>query len=170
MNFAELAARRYSCRSFTNKPVEKEKIDQILEAGRIAPTASNCQPQMIKVCTDRKKIENIENHTDCHYNAPLAIFCCYDETKCWSRPADGHKSGEVDTAIVAIHMILQAFDLGIGSTWVGVFNPEMVKEMCNLPKTYVPVAILMLGYPDTVDGGPADHHYVRKPIQSMLLN
>jgi nitroreductase len=100
MNFKELAAARYSVRQFKNKPVEKERLDLILEAARIAPTAANKQPQRILVVNGAEGLEKVDACTPCRFGAPLVFIICYDRNETWIRKFDGAQSGEVDASIV----------------------------------------------------------------------
>lgn len=82
-----------------------------------------------------------------HLIRPLNFLVCYDKETSWTRGNDGHDEGEIDAAIVATHMMLAAKSVGLGTTWVGSFNPKDVKEQFNLPENYVPIAFLPTGYP-----------------------
>ena len=121
MDFQELAAKRYSARDFSQMPIPKGVIDQILMAGNAAPTAHNNQPQEIIVVHSPKGLATLKKCTECYYNAPLAFIICYNKDKCWERSYDNKHSGEIDASIVATHMMLEAADLGIGSTWIMYF-------------------------------------------------
>lgn len=128
MDFLELAKNRFSLRKFSDKKVEKEKIDYILAAMQAAPTAVNFQPQRILVLTDEKELEKVSKCTKFAFNPPLNFLVCYDKETSWTRGNDGHDEGEIDAAIVATHMMLAAKSVGLGTTWVGSFNPKDVKE------------------------------------------
>ena len=141
MDFLELAKNRFSLRKFSDKKVEKEKIDYILAAMQAAPTAVNFQPQRILVLTDEKELEKVSKCTKFAFNPPLNFLVCYDKETSWTRGNDGHDEGEIDAAIVATHMMLAAKSVGLGTTWVGSFNPKDVKEQFNLPENYVLVSM-----------------------------
>ena len=160
MNFLELAKERYSVRKFSDKKVEREKLDAILEAGRCAPTAVNYQPQRILVLESPEALEKLKKCTPCHFDAPLALLVCYDRGVSWKRSFDGHDMGEVDASIVTTQMMLEAAALGLGTTWVGYFDPEAVKREFALPGWLAPVAILPAGYP-AADAAPAPFHEKR---------
>ncbi|SHK13653.1 nitroreductase family protein [Desulforamulus aeronauticus] len=147
MDFLELAKQRYSVRKFTHKKVEQEKVDLILEAGRVAPTAVNYQPQRILVLDSEDSLNKMRDCTPYRFHETLAILICYDQTVSWKRKYDGKDSGDIDASIVATHMMLEATNLGLGSTWVGHFDPTAIREKFALPESIVPVAILLLGYP-----------------------
>ena len=148
MDFLQLAKeQRYSVRKFKDQPVEKEKLDLILEAGRIAPTACNYQPQRILVIEDKAGLEKLKQCTSYHFEAPLALMICYDKTTVWKSNTNGTISGDVDASIVTTQMMLQAAELGLGTTWVGGFSHQKARELFQIPDFLVPVAMLPIGYP-----------------------
>lgn len=147
MSFLELAKNRYSVRSFTNQPVEEEKLNLILEAGRIAPTACNYQPQRIFVAKSEDSRKKLASVCPCTFDAPVILVVCYDKTRdCKSSLMPGYEFGETDAAIVCTHMMLQAADLGLGSCWVGWFNADEVSKTLNLPEEVRVSALLPIGY------------------------
>ena len=166
MNFLELAKNRYSCRKFLEKPVEEEKIKSILTVAQLAPTAVNFQPQRILVLTDSEKIKSLDENKCTRYtfNAPLIIVVCYDTEKSWKRKYDNSDEGIVDASIVTTHMMLQATALGLGSTWVGSFDPELTKKTLNIPDNYKVVALLPIGYPAEQ---PSTSHFKRLSIEEF---
>lgn len=148
MTFQELAKNRYSVRFFRETPIEKEHMDLILEAGRVAPTACNFQPQKIYVARSAEAREKLASVCRCTFGAPVILVVGYDRTRDWkNKLMPGLTSGETDAAIVCTHMMLQAADLGIGSCWVGYFNPEQVAEVLGLPENITVTALLPIGYP-----------------------
>ena len=124
MDFLELARERYSVRKFAPKKVENEKLDAVLEAGRLAPTAVNYQPQRILVLDSEESLGKLRDCTPYHFSAPLALIVCYDDTTSWKRSYDGKDIGKGDTSIVTTQMMLEAAALGLGTTWVGHFDPQ----------------------------------------------
>ena len=166
--FFELATERYSVRSFSTQTIETEKITQILEAGRVAPTACNNQPQRIKLITSSEDLAKVDECTPCRFNAPAVLLVCYEKSACWNRQFDGASSGEVDASIVTTHMMLAAQDLGLGSCWVMYFDPVKARELFGLSDKIVPVAMLPLGYP--AQGATAsEQHSDRMPMDKTLL-
>ena len=148
MSFMELARARYSVRSFKDTPIEEEKLSLILEAGRIAPTACNNQPQKIYIAKSEESRKKLASVCRCTFGAPVILVVCYDRTRDWkNKLKPGVTSGETDAAIVCTHMMLQAADLGIGSCWVGYFNPDKVAEVLGLPENITVTALLPIGYP-----------------------
>jgi nitroreductase len=166
MDFITLAQERFSHRSFSEQPVEKEKLDLILEAGRLAPTAGNYQPQRILVIESDEAIAKLKQCTPCHYNAMLVLLVCYEDIS--KNPFSGKAIGEVDASIVTTHMMLEATELGLGSVWVGYFNPEQIRTSFNLPDNYIPVALLPIGYPDE-DAYPSPMHNSRNPLEKTVF-
>lgn len=146
MDFLELAKKRYSVRRFKTDKIEKEKLDLILEAGRVAPTAGNFQPQRILVIESEESLAKLKTCTPAHFNAPLALLICFDSRASWKNTR-GEEAGDVDASIVTTHMMLEAAGLGIGSTWVGVFDFNKTREVFDIPDYIIPVALLPLGYP-----------------------
>lgn len=168
MDFLELAKNRYSCRYFSNKKVEQEKIDKILEAARLAPTGRNSQSQRILVLTDETELGKLSGCTPYGWNAPLVFVICYDKNESWRRSADNFEGASQDICIVTTHMMLEVADLGLGSTWVGAFDPVQAKKIYNIPENYELAAILPVGYPSE-ETHPSKLHSDRKPIEEFTF-
>ena len=148
MTFQELAHARYSVRSFKDMPIKDEEMDLILEAGRVAPTACNNQPQKIFVAKSEVARRKLASVCRCTFGAPVILVVCYDRTRDWkNKLMPGYESGETDAAIVCTHMMMQAADLGIGSCWVGYFNAQEVADVLGLPENLTVSALLPIGYP-----------------------
>jgi nitroreductase len=167
MNFNELAAARYSVRNFLDKPVEQEKIALILEAARRAPTAANRQPQRILVIEKPGDLAKVDHCTTCRFKAPLVFLICYESSVAWVRSYDKEHSGWVDASIAATHMMLQATDLGLGSTWVMWFDPERTRAEFHLPPGLAPIAFLPMGYP-APGAVPSVQHQDRRPLEKLV--
>jgi len=148
MTFLELAKARYSVRSFKAQPIEDDKLNRILEAGSVAPTACNNQPQKIYVAKSEDARKKLASVCRCTFDAPVILVVCYDRTRDWkNKVMPGYTSGETDAAIVCTHMMLEAAELGIGSCWVGYFNANQVSEVLGLPENVTVSALLPIGYP-----------------------
>lgn len=147
MNFSELSKERFSCRKFQNKRVKQSQINTILEAAMNAPTAVNKQPQRILVLTDKDKLLSLKECTRFDFDAPLCFVICTDKEKAWTRKYDGVNSAEIDAAIVTTHMMLQAQDIGLGTTWVMSFDPAKARVILNIPDNLEIIALLPTGYP-----------------------
>jgi len=148
MDFKQLAESRYSTRAYETREVEQAKLDQVLEAARLAPTAANRQAFRIIVVTDPELRAHMKDayHREWFYTAPVIIVACSIPGRSWVR-ADGKNYSDVDVAIVVDHLILQATDLGLGTCWIADFDAHAVKEILDLPEGVEPVALTPLGYP-----------------------
>lgn len=147
MNFIDIAKKRYSVRSYMDKKVEAEKLEKILEAAHVAPTAANLQPVHLIAVQSEKGLEKIGKAANI-YGAPLAIIVCADHNKAWVRPFDKKQTGDIDASILTDHMMLQATELGLGTVWVCYFKPDVIKKEFELPEKLEPVNILVIGYPN----------------------
>ena len=145
MDFLELVNTRYAVRSYTSQPIENDKLTKILEAGRMAPTGGNLQPQRLVVVRQPEGLQKLSKAANI-YGAPLAIIVCADTTKTWTRPQDGKKLTDIDASIVTDHMMLQATELGLASVWVCWFDKVELRKQFALPEQWEPVNILVLGY------------------------
>lgn len=147
MTVMEAIQARYSVRQYADKPIEPEKIEKIMEAGRLAPTASNQQlckhivvtdkeliRQMVSACEDQKWIET----------APAVLVEC---ASCDRTMICGQSARSMDCAIAMSYMTLEAVELGLQSCWLGWFSPEKVRALLNIPDDYVVVAVAPIGYP-----------------------
>jgi nitroreductase len=168
MSFLELAKRRFSVRKFEVKKVEKEKLLQILEAGRVAPTAANYQPQRIIVVKEEAGLAKLKKAANI-YGAPLAVIVCADYNVAWKRPYDGKGTVEIDASIVTDHVMLEATELGLGTVWICNFKPDVLKKEFNIPNHIEPVNILAIGYAAGQIASPERHDKTRKPIQETVF-
>jgi len=170
MDFLKLAKERYSVRKFEDREVETDKIELVLEAGRVAPTAANYQPQRILVLNTDESLGKLKKCTLFHFNAPLAMIICFDRNISWKHPKTKKEMGEVDASIVTTHMMLALSYLGLGSTWIAAFEADVVKSIFGLPENIEPVAILPIGYPSP-DSMPNPMHYQRlEPSKTIFYN
>ena len=172
MDFLELAKNRYSERFFDSRPVEPEKLDRILEAGRVVPTACNYQPQKFFLIRGEEAMAKLKTVTRFHYNAPLIILVCYDLREVWTNPGDryyqNYNSGEQDASIAATTMMYEAEELGVHTIWIRGFDSKTVSDVFGLPDYMIPVMMLGLGYPN--DRARANGwHYKRKPIEEFVF-
>lgn len=118
MEFREVIENRYSCKDYTDKQVEKEKLTKILEAGRVAPTAKNLQEQKIYVVQSKEYLAKIDACTPCRYHAPTVLVITYDKNNVFTYPGEKRNSGVEDATIVATHLLLAAYNEGIDSCWI----------------------------------------------------
>lgn len=167
-DFLSLAAERYSVRSFKSEAIPEELMDRILQAGNLAPTGCNNQPQKIYVIQSAEAVSRLKKCTRCHFNAPAAILVCCDNKLSWKRSRyDGADCGPIDASIVATHMMLEAWEVGVGSCWVMYFDPDAVRREFSLPAEQEPVALLVMGYP-AEDAKPLELHGQFRPLCEMV--
>ena len=167
MEFKEVIRQRYSCKKYSDRQVEKEKIDVILEAGRLAPTAKNLQEQHIYVIQSKELLEKIDTVTPCRYGALTVIVVAYDKTNVFTYPGGKRDSGVEDASIVATHMILAAEDEGVNSCWLNFFDPDQAAQVLGLPENEEILMLMDLGY--AADGaGPLPNHGNRKPLSETV--
>ena len=164
MEFTKVINERFSTRSFSDKKVEKEKLAKILEAARLAPTAKNQQTFKIYVVESSKGLEAVDAATRCRYNAPVVLVVCGDKT---GYAHGEHSFVDIDTSIVTTHLMLAATNEGVDNIWIGLFEPEILKEKLNIPENYIPVNVLPLGY-KTEDFEPSPMHTMRKNIEELV--
>lgn len=138
MSFMDLAMRRYSVRNYEQRPVESEKIDAIVEAGRLAPSAHNFHPTRVIVCAKT--------------------------ADAWTRSYDGMNSSHVDTSIVCDQMMMEATDLGLGTCWVCAFDPEVARREFAIPEGVDPISILVVGYAQPRELDPERREARRIPL------
>ena len=168
MTFLELAKTRYSVRSFKDQPIEDEKMNLILEAGLVAPTACNNQPQQIYIAKSEDARRKLASVCACTFDAPVILVVCYDRTRDWKNHLmPGYESGETDAAIVCTHMMLEAAALDIGSCWVGRFNTEEISKVLDLPENVTVSALLPIGYPAD-DAVPAPRHTQYRELDDIV--
>lgn len=170
MDFLTLAKERYSARSFSDQKVAPELVEKVLEAGRLAPTAANYQPQRILVLDTKENLDKLSflNQRAHMFHAPLCFVVCYDKAASGKRPLDNHDYGTTDASIAATLMALEITDLGLASTWVGHFPPDAAKEAFHLPESWVPVVFLPTGYPDE-NCKPHANHFIRKELKEIAF-
>lgn len=167
MSFLKLAAERYSVRKFESTPIPPELLEQVLEAGRLAPTACNLQPQRIFVIRSGDALERVRRCTNSHFNAPVVLLICVDLASAWKRSFDGMNAGAIDASIVTTHMMMQAADCGLGTTCVCYFDPKKLAEELSLPVALSPVILLPIGYPSK-DAAVHPNHYNRKDLTETV--
>ncbi len=167
MEFKDVIRNRYSCKKFADCPVEKEKLEAVLEAGRLAPTAKNLQEQHVYVIQSDEAIAKIDAATPCRYGAPVVLAVAFDKNNVFTYPGDKRDSGIEDATIVATHLVLAAADAGLDSCWVNFFDPEKLAESLGLPVNEEILMLLDLGH--AAEGaGPLANHDSRKPLEETV--
>lgn len=167
MEFNDVLNRRYSCRAFAARGVEKEKVERILEAGRMAPTAVNKQPVHIWAVSNPATLEDIKGVTRSNYGAPLILVVGCRPADAWVRRYDGKNGAEVDAAIVATYLMLAAENEGLATLWVGSFDPALLRGILPGTEGYELVAMINVGYP-SADSQPSPMHSERKTIEELV--
>lgn len=166
MKFIELAKKRVSIRSYKPDPVADEQLNEVLEAGRLAPSACNLQPFQFVVVRERENIAALADGYPAPWfaGAPVVIAICTQASKAWKRSShDNRCLIDVDGAIAADHMTLAAADLGLGTCWIGAFDPEIIRKVLGIPRTAEPLVLLTLGYPNE-EGRPK----TRLPLEKLV--
>ena len=167
MDFKEVVKNRYSCKKYSDRVIEKEKLDAILEAGRLAPTAKNLQEQHIYVVQNKEILEDIDKLTRCRYGAPTVLVVAFDKENVFTYPGGLRNSGIEDATIVATHMILAAANEGVDSCWLNFFDPEKLAEALGLPENEEILMLMDLGYA-TEGIGPLPKHTDRKRLEQTV--
>jgi nitroreductase len=167
-SFIELAKLRFSCRKYLQKEVSKDVIESVLEAARIAPSATNSQPWRFIVVTKEPLLQQVK---DCYSRewlrlAPVVIIACGDHSISWRR-ADGKDHCDIDLAIAIDHLTLMAANVGLGTCWICKFDAMKTSEILKLPSHLTPIALISLGYPAETPNevGP---HFKRKPLNDIV--
>lgn len=146
-NFYELFTRRRSVRDFSERDIDNDSLDRILEIGRRAPSAANCQPWHFIVLRkkDRKDFDELLKKN--FSTAPVIIIGCAEKEKAWVRKADGMNYAWVDVTIALTEMVDSATAEGLGTCWIAAFDPDKVKTVLRIPPRIDVVAAIAMGYP-----------------------
>ena len=165
MEFNEVIKKRTATRKFKDVVVSDDIINQILEAGRLAPTAKNQQPQLIYVIKSKDAIATIDSASPCRYNAPVVLLVCSDKDIAWHN--NDYSTYEMDASIVATHLMLEATNLGVDSVWVEMMDKNIIKRAFNLSSSVEPICLLPIGYAsDDYMGNPM--HNKRKDLSETV--
>ena len=164
MKFQELVNKRYSVRSYRPDAVEDSKLQQVLEAARLAPTAANRQPfRLIVIHTAGKEAELRRVYDKTWFvEAPIVICACGVSDETWVR-AGGRSYLDVDVAIAMDHLIMAAADLGLGTCWIGAFDAAAAREVLGIPESVEPIVFTPLGYP-----GDQLRPKTRRPLEDLV--
>lgn len=168
MELEKVIKSRYSVRKFKPDMITDDELNTILEAGMVAPTGCNYQPQRVYVLNSEEAIAKIRQLCRSAFNAPVVLIIALDENADWKNPyEEGYRAGIQDVSIVADHMMLAAWDIGVGSCWVNAFRPSDVKAAFNLPENETPVLLMPLGYP-AKDSEPSKLHTASKDLEEII--
>ncbi len=164
MDFYEIIKNRRSIRAYKKDPVEDDKLDRILNAARLAPTAANRQPlSLVVIKNDEIKHKFKKAYSqEWFFTAPIIICACALPDKAWKRN-DGKEYVDVDVAIAMDHLILAASAEGLGTCWIAAFKPEVVKDILSLPDNIEPLILTPLGYPVVIP-----EPTFRKPLEEIV--
>ncbi|MDK2951872.1 MAG: hypothetical protein PWQ77_1537 [Kosmotogales bacterium] len=168
MDFLELAKQRCTTRGFTDRQIDKDSLDRILSAGRVAPTACNKQPQRIIVVQKPENILKVQKAYKT-FGSKCVLIVCRDRRNELIRPFDGKCSGDLDIGIICDHMMLAARELNIGSVMVGLFDPHIMRKEFDIPEYIEPAALLILGYPSGGFLSKERHSVERKPLSETVM-
>jgi len=176
MDVSEAIQKRVTIRKWKSKPVEKEKIVKVLEAGRRAPSWGNVQPWRFIVLDDRKLIEKlaaaactgISKRTRFIGNAAAVVVILADLNFVVHRVGAavfGTQHYLIDIGIAGEHIVLQAQELGIGTCWINLFNAKAARRLLGVPKKYRIVSLIAMGYP--AEGATRNRHDL--PMDKILF-
>ena len=168
MDFMELAQKRYSVRKYSDKPVEKEKLDLLLKAAQLAPTGANLQPQRIYVLQSEDALAKLSKLSSCVFGAKTVLLFTYNTDEDWKNPLEeGVHAGVEDVSIVATHVMFEAEELGLATCWCNYFPNTQLEKEFGLPKNERSVLFMTLGY--AADSAqPAPLHIKRKDLASVV--
>lgn len=167
MTFKETISERYSCKRYDSRQIDRQQLDDILEAGRLAPTAKNLQEQHIYVAQSAEALAKIDECTPCRYGAPTVLVVAFDKENVYTYPEGNRQSGVEDAAIVATHLMLGAKDAGVDSCWLNCVQIDKLHDMLGLPENEEILMLLDLGY--AAEGaGPLPNHSSRKPLSETV--
>ena len=168
MDFFELARSRYSVRRYTDRPVLPKDIDRLLEAANEAPTGCNKQPFRIFVAQSKEALEKLNQLSRCIFGAKTVFIFALNTDEDWKNPLEnGIRAGIQDVSIVASHVMLAAWELGIGTCWVNFFPNSKLDKVMDFPSEVKSVLIMPMGYPST-DSEPIPMHYNCKELAETV--
>lgn len=144
MNFEEIIRKRTAVRKFGNKKLEQEKLDKILEAGRLAPTAKNIQPIKVYVVQSEDGLDKLDKATRCRYNSSTVLIICGNKEEAYHK--ENYSTYEMDSCIVATHMMLEATNILVDNIWIESFDENILRKEFNISNKYIPICLLPLGY------------------------
>ena len=165
MEFEKVIRERKATRKFSDKIVERKKLEKILDAGRVAPTAKNIQPIKIYVIESAEGIEKLDKATRCRYGARTVLLVCGDKEKAYVK--DDFPIYGMDASIVATHMMLAATSLGVDNIWIELFDSNILRKEFNIPDNLVPICLLPIGYKSKLCP-PSPFHKIRKSLSELV--
>ena len=166
--FMNILQSRYSCHAFNQHPVSASKLEMILEAGRLAPSAGNCQPVRIWVVKSEEALAKLREIHPC-YGAPVVLIVGCRNEEAWVRPSDGINAAKTDAAIVLTHLMLTATDAGLANMWIWDFDPSKIREILPETRDHGIYGMLAIGHPASVEGKPTELHSQRKSLEDLVI-
>ena len=166
--FMRILASRYSCHSFNHYPVSESKLQMILEAGRLAPSAKNLQPTRIWVVKSEEALARLHTVYPC-YGAPVVLIVGCRNEEAWIRESDGVCAAKTDAAIVLTHLMLTATDAGLANMWIWDFDPRKIREVLPETREHGIYGLLAIGHPAAGEGDPTELHTERKPLEELVI-
>lgn len=169
MDFYKLVRERESIRDYDpERPVDKDTLDRILEAGRLAPSAANFQPWRFLLVSSPEMLEKVR---PCYgrpwfANAPHILIVVGNRDQAWVRKTDGYNSIETDLTIALDHMILAAEFEDVATCWIGAFDPDLLRETLSLEENEIVYSLTPLGYPK--EGFTKKMDKKRKPLDEVV--
>jgi nitroreductase len=163
MTVFEAISRRYSCRAYQDKGIEQEKMDSILEAARLAPSAKNTQDWRFVVVTDKetkREVADTTNRPEVFEKAGAIVAACSNSDEVMRC---GQAIGPIDVAIALEHIALQATELGLATCWIGSFDADMVRAILDIPADVAIIELMAIGYPADEQKKPQ-----REPIEKIV--
>lgn len=168
MSFLDLAKERYSVRKFSDRPIEQEKLDRIIETALVAPTAKNIQPWRMHILRSEEALAKVNSLTRCVFGAPVVLLFTYDRDEEWKSPLEeGVHAGVEDVSIAATHAMLEAQELGVGSLWVNLFPNTETERAFDLPESERSVLLMPIGYA-AADCEPSERHAQSRPADELV--
>ena len=167
MEFTNVIRERYACKKYDGRPVPAETLQEILEAGRLAPTAKNLQEQRIYVLQSAEALAKFDTLTPCRYGAGTVLLVCFDRNDVYHYPGGLRDSGIEDASIVATHLMLAAKNAGVESCWINRLDPDEAAKVFELPENETVLMALDLGYP-AEGAGPLANHMSRKTLEETV--
>lgn len=163
MSLMDIIKRRYSCRNYESKEVEQDKLDKILEAARLAPSAKNLQDWRFVAVTEqatKSRLASVTNRPEVFEKAGVILAACSNNA---DKMTCGQKIGPIDVSIALEHIALQATELGLATCWIGSFDAEEVAKTLQIPDDIEIIQLMALGYPAD-DPKAAD----RQPLEDIV--
>ncbi len=150
MTILDIVKKRCSVREYSSQPVEKEKLNYVLEAARLAPSACNLQPWSFYVIQNMEMLKKIQScyEREWFQTAPVCIAICGNHDISWKRKSFDNKDHcDIDIAIATEHLVLAATEVGLGTCWICHFDSVRCKEILQLPASEEVIALIPIGYP-----------------------